>query len=56
MATALLVQQLSGEQTEQSTGGGDHPRAGIASLSHELLELELGQQGEKEKNASDAGT
>jgi hypothetical protein len=55
MAAAFLVQQLQGEQTQQGAGGGDHLRAGITSLRNESLELELGQQWEKEENARDAG-
>ena len=53
VTAAFLVQQLQGEQTQQSTGGGDHARAGIARLGHELVELELGQERQKEENASD---
>ena len=55
LATARLGPQLEGEQPEQSTGGGDHLRAGIARRRHALSALELGQQRAKEENACDAG-
>lgn len=55
MAPPLLVQELQGQQAQQGAGGWDHLRAGIARLSDEVIETQLGQQRQEQEDAGDAG-
>src|SRR6516165_8582132 len=55
MAAPLLVEELQRQQGEEGGGGGDHVGAGVVGLSHQVVEAEAGQQGEKEEQAGHTG-
>jgi len=54
VATSFLVEQFQGQQTEQRRRGWDHTRAGIARLSHQVIEPKSGQEREEEKDPGHA--
>ena len=54
VAAAFFVEEFQDQQTQQSPGGGDHFRAGIAGIVNEAVKAELGQQRQKQENAGDA--
>jgi hypothetical protein len=53
MAASFLVEKFEDEEAEQSAGWGNHVGARVARLLAELIEAELREEGEKEKQAGD---
>ena len=54
VAASFLVEQFQGQQTEQRRRRWDHARAGIARLSHQVIEPESGQERQEEKDPGHA--
>ena len=54
MAASFLVEQFQGQEAGRRRRMWDHVRAGIARLSNQVIEPELGQGGKEEKDAGDA--
>ena len=50
----FLVEELERQQRQQGAQGGDHLRAGIASLGHDLIEAKLDQQRQEQEGAGHA--
>jgi hypothetical protein len=53
MTAAFLVEEFEDQQTEDGVGGGNHARAGVASVANQALEAELGEQRHKQEQPGD---
>jgi hypothetical protein len=53
MAASFFVEEFENEEAEQGAAWRNHFGAGIARLLAEPIETEFGEEGEKEKQASD---
>src|SRR5262249_6526128 len=54
MTAPLLIEELERQEGQERTGGRDHSRARVAGCGDDLIEAQLGQQWQEEKDTGHA--